>query len=385
MNKPLEQPFNYLLRKQNIQGETYGQGETFEEDVVKNWYRARAFVLDRFQHISITPDDGKHLHVIVQGDTPLMLSIVRQVALTAHFANFIEETGSNRTIVSIIRSGDKDIIKELRKEEFLCHLLDYCKYTVGKNIVNADSYIDIEFVVLDEKPKIDTETEIEMTIKEDDVISFCNSKKEDELYAIDTSKAQYADRMYCLGAEIDNVPYYDIHSVERYSLALDVFLFSKMEKKLGKIVDAEKWKRKDYQTRVLLAISTIICSDCFITRYNSIRPYWKDGKMTEKQAWENYYDALSKSEHSRWVVEKLVLGFKPLNNSQRLEDEGNIKNRDKKKQFRKRLKNEWKSPAHIDLCSFSELRRVDPDNMKYDSFIMLGIPEILRKVGEIPK
>ena len=37
---------------------------------------------------------------------------------------------------------------------------------------------------------------------------------------------------------------------------------------------------------------------------------------------------------------------------------------------------------HIDLCSYRELRRVNPDDMKYDCFLMLAIPKILEKVKE---
>ena len=231
-----------------------------------------------------------------------------------------------------------------------------------------------------EKPAIDKKNEVGLTITESEIVSYCNSKLEDEIYSIDTSMAQFADRIYGLGTVIENLPYHDIHSVERYSMALDVFLYSKMEKELGYIVDEKAWNDKDNQMDVLLGLSNIFCADCFKTRYNSIKPCWENGKLTERQAWEKHFLSLSKSEHARWVVEKLILGFKPMSNNQRLIDEGYIKNKEEKKRYRKGLKSDWQSPTHIDLCSYSDLRRVDPDNMKYDSFLMLAIPNILDRV-----
>ena len=90
---------------------------------------------------------------------------------------------------------------------------------------------------------------------------------------------------------------------------------------------------------------------------------------------------LCRSEHARWVVEKLVMGFRPLNNEERIEDESLSPYKEKRKSFRKDLKTNETKLAHIDLCSYANLRRVDPDNMKYDSFLMLAVPNILAKVN----
>ncbi len=384
MNRPLESPFQYLRRKQPIIGKENVLTDTFDDDIIKNWYRARAFVLEKFRGICIPPNECKHLHVVIDGDSPIMLAIARQVALTAHFPNYDEDHRKNRTVISIFSDKGETLFDELKKEEYLCNLLEYCKYTVYGDTIRDDSYIDIEIEIIKEKPANDECREIEVVIREPDVLAFCNSKREDEIYKIDTGKAQYADRMYSLGTEIDNLPYQDIHSVERYSLALDVFLYSRMEKELGLLVNRQEWENRDNQMKVLIGLSNIFCADCFMTRYNAIRPCWENGKMTEKQAWEKHFLSLSKSEHARWVVEKLILGFKPLSNNQRLGDESCIRNKNEKSRYRKVIKSNWQSPSHINLCSFADLRRIDPDNMKYDSFLMLGIPHILRKVGEIP-
>jgi hypothetical protein len=52
----------------------------------------------------------------------------------------------------------------------------------------------------------------------------------------------------------------------------------------------------------------------------------------------------------------------------------------KNKEYRKKLKSRDKDPAHIDLCPYRELRRTNPNDLKYDSFLMLAIPVILHKV-----
>ena len=59
-----------------------------------------------------------------------------------------------------------------------------------------------------------------------------------------------------------------------------------------------------------------------------------------------------------------------------------IKNKEEKKRYRKGLKSYWQTPTHIDLCSYADLRRVNPDDLKYDSFLMLAISNILAKVNE---
>ena len=96
--------------------------------------------------------------------------------------------------------------------------------------------------------------------------------------------------------------------------------------------------------------------------------------------WAKYNEALSKSEHARWAVEKLIMGFRPLNEEERLDDEKLAAHKKKRKEYRNNLKKNSSKLAHIDLCSYSDLRRVNPDDMKYDSFLMLAIPNILAKV-----
>lgn len=382
-----EKPFEFLKKK---------DGSVFSPETYKNWYMARAYVLDKLEEIAFVPDSDEYLHVVVtdvddDNTRPLMLSVVRQVALTAHYINFEEENPDERkrkrsviTLVSLM--SEEKIVAELKKDEYLCNLMDYCKYSVyGSKVVNKDSYIDIEIEIVKEEPQENVKDPNEFFFRVKDVVSFCNSKPEDEIFSIDTRKAVLASRMYDLGAEIDNLPYEDIHSTERYAVAIDVFQFVKMDDEMNLLMDESRWKKHEKQTKVMECLSNLFCSDCFEPRSKVVKLYSEQENIDEFEAWKKLNFLLSKSEHARWVVEKLIMGYKPLDDTQRLEYESQFgANR---KQFVKDLKqpSESKELSHIDLCSFSNLRRIDPNNMKYDSFLVLGICEILNRIKKDDK
>ena len=371
MNKNIENPFKYLKRK---------DGSEFHSDVIEDWYKARAFVLDKLKEVAFKDDDDHHLHVVLKGDSGLMLSVARQVALSAHYLNYDEEKKGNRTVITIV-SDDPKIENKLKKEEYLCNLLDHCKWTHGKITYNADSYIDIEINIVsncDEK-----ESENVKVIEESEVISFCNSKLKDEICSIDTRKAVYAGRMYNLGTLIENLPAENIHDANRYALALDVFQFERLQEPLDSLINDLKWK--DDQIRVKNGLSNVFCADCFESRASSIELYRENNNQKDAELWAKYNEVLSKSEHARWVVEKLIMGFRPLNKEERLEDEILSINKKKRKSYRDSLKKKMDKLAHIDLCSYSDLRRVNPDDLKYDSFLMLAIPKILEKIRKDDK
>lgn len=376
MSKQLEKPFEFLKKK---------DGSSFTSETYKNWYKARAYVMDKLKDKVFVPDSNESLHVVVtdvdnEMSRPLMLSIVRQVALSAHFINYKEESNKNRTVVTIICHNVGIIKEELEKEEYLFNLPIYGKSFFkdsNNNPVKGRTKVevDIEICFSEVLPEGDI---IKMT--KDEAESFCNSKFEDEIFSIDTRKAVYASRMYDLGADINNLPYDDIHSTERYSIALDVFQFVKLEDGLKPLIKNE-WTDIKNQIKVLEALSNIFCSECFESRAKAVKLYGEQEKISEPEAWKKLNYALSRSEHARWVVEKLIMGYKPMSTKQRLEYESLFGG--DRKQYAKRLKcpDNLKDLSHIDLCSFANLRRIDPDNMKYDSFLVLCIPEILKRIN----
>lgn len=369
-----EKPFEYLRRKEN--------GKKFDDAIVKNWYIARAFVLEKLEHFALRPDSKDHLHVVVADDSPLMLSVVRQVALSAHYINYKEDVEDDshrhRTVISLV-SNNPNIKKELEKEEYLCNLPKYCKY-VGLNSKpeNTDSFIDIEIHIIEHVPE-NGHDENTFVFSEEDVNAFCESKKGEgvDIFSIDTLKAVYTKRMYDIGETIDNLPSEDIHCASRYTLALNVYQFEKLRIEPMPMIDEKDWENPII---VLENISNIFCSDCFESRYLAVKLCSDGIKKEETAIWEKYNDVLSKNEHARWVVEKLILGYSPLNKEQHFKDESLSINMKKRKLYRKELKKDPQNPVHIDLCSYADLRRINPDDLKYDSFLMLAIPKILEKV-----
>lgn len=384
-----ENPFKYLRRK---------NGEAFGPVIVKNWYVARDYVLDKLAKECVyTPNDSRHLHVVVNGTAPLMLSVVRHLALYAHFVNFkeVDVYGElacrNRTVITVVCDDEKiDIVQELSKEEYLGNLLNYCKYTLYGKPFNENSYLDVEINIVASADNL--HDDISFVCEPSEVEAFGSGQYDDveQEDLIDTRKAVYASGMYKLGEVIDNIPAEDIHSARRYSMALDVYQYVQMDKSItSPLVDKSRWARKENLSAVKEGISNLFSSDCFVLRYNGMEECWREIQSkkkeernstftTRRQLWEYYNELLSNSEHSRWVVEKLIMGYRPLNDSERCKSE-RLSARERKA-YLKELKTRSTDPAHIDLCNSAELRRIDPDCRKYDSFIVLAIPVILDKV-----
>lgn len=374
MTNYTEQPFQFLKRKQGKSDAD--TNKVFSPAIIENWYKARAFILQKLNNESFEPESDKLLHWVVLGDSPLMLSVARQIALSAHFVKYYDR----HTLITIV--SQKDNIKEdLEKEEFLCNLPKLCKSVIYGVEDHKDSYIDIDLQVVKRWEAHGNKGYIE--IREEEVDTFCQSHEYDK---IDTRKAVFASRIYDLGSLISNVPYEDFHDTHRYSQAIDAFQYIQLEKPWKSLINKDN---QDDLTKVKEALSNIFCADCFETREKEIEAMKKadiDRSSDEKEKkkirkenyWEKHIEALSKSEHARWVAEKLIMGYRPLNSEERIKDE-RIMGPKKLKEHRKRLKSNPKNPVHIDLCSYDDLRRIDPDNMRYDSFLMLSIPEILKR------
>ena len=372
MDNHREKPFEFLRRK--------GSNEFFPQEVVDNWYMARYYVLNEFKEkkIAFGPGSDGHLHAVVVGDSPLMLAIVRQLALSSHFSNFVEYDPSghllcqNRSVITLVSDKEADeILRELEKEEYLCNLPKYCKLSVCDSTRNEDSFIDIELEIRKDDPG----DAAGLRITEEMVRGFIASQKPDEVFSIDTRKAVFASRAYGIGSYIGNIPYESIFSSERYSHALNKLKYRLL--KPGKGLVSDPWKES--LTSVKENLSNLFCSDCFETRKMEIDKLLGDGrKKKETEVWKSANQELSLSEHSRWVVEKLVLGYRPWTDRERKEYETLFGNA--KKGFVKRLKANPADPSHIDLCSYRDIRRIDPDNLKYDAFLVLAIPLILKKI-----
>lgn len=373
-----------------------------EEKIKKYWYEARAYVRKMLPiwegEGGINKDSKKHLHFVVKDINERTLAVARQIALMAHYTNFndYDKETSDETathITFIYNQGEQDkVTKMIEDEAFLGNLLHYCK----------EKYVDVKIHLQEEEPNDSSK----ITINNDEIAKDTETK-----YEIDTFMAEYVNMAYNIGTEIDNLPADDPNTAKRYDLALDVFCEQKSDEERQKlwdenIEDVVKPKEAN-QYAVRNVLSNVFCADCFESRMRgivglmkkedrpdlngkSITDYIKD-LLKKKDKKERKYlinqfqskvketiaknlENISRCEHSRWVVEKLILGFKPLT----LEDHYNDAELFGRARENQRNKLKKENYRHIDICSYKDLRRLSPNHMKYDCFLMLAIPYIMR-------
>lgn len=366
--------------------------------VRENWYRARYYIMNVLKPLddhAIGCDSGKRMHVVVNwqignaDDKQLMLAVVRQICLLFHFPNFDEENGRNRTRITIL--ADKEEVPaaydDIKSCPYLGDLLDYCKCEVEGDPNREHEEVlplDVEFVFKTGEEK-GTDDDKVIAIEPTDIVAGIKGFSEDDM-KFDVTKGMLVSMVYNTGVEIDNLPANDNANIDRYSTALNVFCY-----KLKPDLIQKKWdensKRRDDGTydkmRIKNMLSSVFCADCFEPRIQSLFDIKQKAlseyilmnfrEVMEKISEEKTITAFARCEHSRWNVEKLLLGFKPLT----MQDWYEIERRFGKERndfIKKKKKKGW----HIDLCSYKNLRRVNPADMKYDYFLMLAMPQILR-------
>ena len=389
----------------------------FDEEVIEGWYRARQYVLylleqDRNMGAEgINPSSSDHVHVVIHyNNNPLALYIARQVALVAHFPNFKEgdekeNAPENCTKITILYNRNKhsDILEELKKEEYLCNLPHVCKCVLvdgntGEDIgtpINGQSYIDIELELV----AYDKEEDFCKYPREEVVTNslkpvIVNNKTLQEIsqneysHEIDIRTARRVNMAYKVGADIDNLPPDDPNTAERYEKALLYFCYqqpqAETERKWEELCsDKEKDNTLAYQINLRNKLSNVFCSDCFSTRMKSVIKECKRKRLhellqnNEKELSSDIkknLQVLAQCEHARWNVEKLILGFF----SYTAEEQWRYTRKfgSERSSYRKTLKDKG---HHINLCSYHDLRRIDPGNKKYDCFLMLAMVRILKE------
>ena len=376
-----------MLRRSN--------GTKFDEKIIKNWYKARKYVLEALGEHDVFDNiinRKQQVHVVLEGTSELMMSVARQIAFLVHYPTFDDVTGKNRTVITILFDNKSmetgSIIDLVSNEEYLCKLPQYCKCTVWnygeetkKKVLHEQSFLDIELELIDfngtdfnKYESVDA-----LRIKE----SYIQDDSFDEV--VDISMAKRVNMVYNVGADIDNLPPDNPNTAERYYRALLYFCYQQSPNDTQKAWDAIG----DEQIEIKNKLSNVFCSDCFPSRLKYIiNKNKKDEDKTvdsislSKYMVEKYQkvlsivkdnlESLARCEHARWNVEKLLLGFRPLSEKEHLEDE-QLFGRDRAA-YRKSLKNQG---IHIDLCSYRDLRRINPGDMKYDSFLMVAMPRIM--------
>lgn len=346
------------------------------------WYKAREYVMSWLQPLDgdgIGPGSDDHVHIVVDSIKEEMLAVVRQICLIAHYPNFKEENGSNRTVITFcLDSVDK---KDELEKGFFGNLFEKIHFPLDIEF----EFTEKDIKVFENQKKNNTNKNEHITIiKIADVEPFFKSYTQ-PAEGIDISKGMLVNMVYNTGATIDNLPACDNDNVPRYSTALNVFCYKlkweEIEKKWksgAKLQDDGSYRELDIKNQ----LSSIFCADCFEsrlkgildTRNKTVNEYLLTDFETvmEKIRDQDTINALVRCEHARWNVERLILGFEPLKKEELYEIECLFGKARKDKI--KSLKNNF---HHIDLCSNKDLRRINPGDVKYDYFLMLAMPQIV--------
>ena len=94
---------------------------------------------------------------------------------------------------------------------------------------------------------------------------------------------------------------------------------------------------------------------------------WSDGKeLTEEEL-----DTMARTEHARWNMEQLLIGYRPLTATEQAEVLKDL-----------RLKNPYKGKlAHYDICSFARLEEIDKGSIRYDRGLSKILPDIYKEIN----
>ena len=317
-----------------------------DQKMVDDWYFARAYVgqLNFWEDLWHMDAEGNR-KVVVEGASPRTMAIIRELILRAHYMDFREEDKKNQsTIVILCDKGCKETTeKKLREAPFLSN---YINYAWGADGIDALDFLEVKVEVKENNTECISADITEKAFKD---ISY---EKE-----IDITEAKKANSIYCIGNDLYNLPDIRPEDVEMYEIPLRVFESEAFVENTEICWDRLPIKHK---------ISNVFCTDTFPLRLKILGSGYKNDQVVESAIRKHILE-LSRCEHSRWVAEKLILGYKPWTAKHHYEY--SILFGNKKQEYRKTLKN---NEYHIDICSYCDLCRIDPQNRKFDTFLILS-------------
>lgn len=370
-------------------------------------YMARHIILDRIKPLDadgIWCDSTKYVRAVIIGSDSLSLHLVRQLALACHYPNFNDENGSHRTVLTIVdpHSESRDDVEKLksRLEMITGNLLSECIWrcrccgagTVEWSSPRTRSFIDLEFEfvglgnldvnlflddylnqagdsivsVIDNNDIITQQTSILIEDHCHQYYKVDGNRLDDFItdYRIDVRRAQVVNMLYDAGGHLDDIIASNLYKVSAYKSAIEAFCTHTTEKKRQ-----SSW---DSIGDVALKLSSVCCADGLDAKLRCVNAGHTDLKHLNGEELECF----ARSEHTRWSVEKLIVGYRPYTEQERYTDECLFSDPVALKAERKRMKREFR--AHIDICSCNDLIRIDLESYKYDSFLTLAADDIIR-------
>ena len=350
---------------------------------------------------------GRHVHaVVVLSDEKrrLLLAIARQLALVCHYPNFDENAAekgeqANRTVISIVDSKCRTVesldgLEKEMKGELFGNLSDYA---LCRKMVFADSsiptetngkecsFVDIELNLVGIADGTTAEQYAQAVATDASTIVTVISKEtigndySDISTEIGLLRPMMVDTVYRIGGTFLSIRKADVAVAGNYSNAInDYCRIIKVNKMLGNW-QQDKTKNPDGKE---LRLSNLLCGDHFETKVRSLRAMSNASTFDLKEKIEENMELLARLEHSRWNVEKLVLGYRPYT-AMELDDDCKAftEGAAKVKALRNKLKNEQR--VHLDIRSFGSLLHYHFDSVRYDYFLTLLIPSVLKRETEM--
>lgn len=311
----------------------------------------------------------------------LAISLSRQVALLCHYPNFNEDNGKNRTKITVIDSSSNDNLDKIfsRLESENGNLLKYCPWTMtlfgestNKCNETPETYLDVEFNIIG-IGNSDIPSCIDALYCENNIISIFHNNvalpnysnkilheynltqySYDNNVKTDFKRAKLINMIYSKGINLVQVR--GIEDIKEYNQPIKTYCTYTNWKTINRI-----WEELPIEHK----LSSLFCGDCFESRIRSSHGNINESNITK----------LAYTEHARWNVEKLILGYRPYNKEEKYLD--NISVGQEKIAMRANLKKRDK--IHIDICSCNDLIRINKEDIKYDFFLTLCIPHILKR------
>lgn len=347
---------------------------TGDKNVIDNWYCAREYVsvklMDKMCRMDASGKFLAPLHVVAEGTSPLMCAVIREIILRAHYYDFDEDNPLNASCIIVLCSDEKKGKETLLNTPFLGN---YLRYSWGVEGVEPLYFLDVR---VDIRTQVD-EDKNAIVLTENELSDFCNNRVIS--HAVDVRRAQYASQAYRMGQVLDNLP--DINSTDVFMYEIPLRAF---EAKSFDEDDSKKWSTMEVEEK----LSNVFCVDTFDIRIKMLKRAASIAKEDRDVSLLNNNEiksltceveknilGLSKCEHLRWVTEKLILGFEPWSFKNHYEY-SLIFDKTKKK-YRTTLKN---MKRHYNICSYRDLCRRDPASRKYDTFLVLAMLHIDKRV-----
>lgn len=416
-------PFNFYdmwAQKVLVKGKAGLNGETGNYDFE---YKPLYTVPDERQGDRFLDyDSDKSVHFIIVGMSKMGISMAVQAAHLCHFPNFVRDR-SKRTRITFIdanASVEKDFFIGRFKEMMRLSATRYIDIKDGPLDDSsgweapADNWLDIEWEFINgriEQPEI--QEYIEDAAKDPDrivSIAVCFSKSHQAIAAA----LYFPESVYenCLQILVyQRLSGYIVHNIacpddpkngtSRYRIMRP---FGMIEDGFDKDLDNDAaarmigyayghsedpffrgYNEKSFKTdfwqmsKVSDRWSSQFFANSIDVKLRSVGCSRDDDENVIRQKLEEGMHYLKRVEHNRWCVEKLMTGFRPLNETE--ENEIRSLNEEERQSLNDKWKI-WPTKAHLDLRSYKGVEEMDPITARRDndSRLIRAIPSIVTRM-----